>query len=55
MFLQASSSGGKIPRMQARLVSFFSRKSFGFVLAADCLINAIIQSLFCRIDAAYLL
>lgn len=54
VLLQASSSGGKIPRMQARLVSSFSRKRFGFVLAIDCLINTIIQSLFCGIDAAYL-
>lgn len=34
-------------------VPFLER--FGVVLAIDCLINAIIQSLFCRIDAAYLL
>lgn len=41
--------------MQARHASSFSRKRFGVVLAFDCLINTIIQLLFCRINPTYLL
>lgn len=46
VLVQASSSAGKIPRMQAKHTSFFSGKGFGFVLAIDCLLNTIIQSYF---------
>lgn len=46
VLFQASSSAGKIPRMQARHTSFFSGKGFGFIGATDCLVNTIIQSYF---------
>lgn len=52
VLFQASSSAGKIPRTQARHTSFFSGKGSWFVLAIDCLINTIIQSVFRRKDAA---
>ena len=52
VLFQASSSAGKIPRTEAKHTNFFSGKGFGLVLAIDCLINTIVQSLFHRKDAA---
>lgn len=52
VLFQASSGAGKIPWAQARHTSLFSGKGFGLVLAIDCLINTIVQSLFYRKDAA---
>jgi len=44
VLFQASSSAGKIPRMQETHTSFFSGKGFGFALAINCLINTIVLS-----------